>query len=180
MLIAGGSAYVCDQCVDIFTKMVAVLEARVLNDVKGNWWIKVHGLDLERKPYVLTVLEPIAISDIAGLDGFYQFSQVDYVEYKHEEFRAVNPRIYPPMDSKLRKHPGAMEFYHLKRLKTLRELGIKDSDWKMTTVLDGFNNQHTPEFMAQINAPGYMWDDPELGDIFRQIDEGRVKKEQND
>jgi hypothetical protein len=159
---------------------IAVLEARVLNDVKGDWWVKVHGLDLKRKPYVLTVSEPIAISDIAGLNGFYQFSQIDHVEYKHEEFRAIHPQRYPPMDSPYRKHPGAMKFYSLEKLKTARELGLADLDLPIVSVIDGFNDQHTPEFMAQINAPGYMWDDPELGDIFRQIDEGRVKKEQND
>ena len=150
---------------------IASLEARVLDDVRGDWWIKVHGLNHSRSPHVLTIFTPLAISDIATVEGFSEFTEITHVEYKYEQFRAIRRDYYPPMDVPYRKHPGPLKFTHLTKFKSAKELGIYDSEIPLMKVIDGFSDLDPDEFKAMVQAPKFMWDDPELGDIFRQIDE---------
>jgi len=150
---------------------IATLEARVLDDVRGDWWVKVHGLNHSRSPHVLTIVTPLAISDIATVEGFSEFTEITHVEYKYEQFRAIKRDYYPPMDSLYRKHPGPKKFTHLSKFKSAKELRVGDSDIPIMTVIDGFSDLDPDEFKAMVQAPKFMWDDPEMGKIFQQIDE---------
>ena len=155
----------------IIKRLKAAVEAFKAAKVPDPYCAKVHGKDQQGKKLTITINNPMAISDIAGLTEFREFSSVSEVEYYDPTYNLIPQHFYrKPRHDRMAGKPMAFP-----KPKVLAKDLIPGSisTYPLIGVID--DDSLKGEVAPYYKDSKFGWNDPDLGEIFKKIDMLKAK-----